>query len=67
MIDSFKVFNRDPDVGHWDIWNSRERIFKIRGAPGDYVVIDERNIKSPSIKFNSVAECMAFICRELMS
>lgn len=49
----------------------RERAFRIRGAPGDVQVIDERwNPNNPHprqwMKFRSVTAAMVWICEELM-
>jgi hypothetical protein len=49
---------------------TRERAFRIRGEPGDVVVMDERwdpRAKSrDSLKFRSVMAAMVWICEELM-
>lgn len=63
----FSVIRRN--YGHWDIVRSNEgRLFRLRGGPGRWMVIDERQPASfrsvPEFKEQSAA--MAFICAELM-
>lgn len=66
-VNGFSVSYRNP--GHWDI-TQRDfgRVFRIRGGPGQYMVIDERDKDKhrEPITLNSVAACMAYICDELM-
>jgi len=64
---SFSVQYRNP--GHWDIIiKDYGRIFRIRGAPSKYCVIDERerSIKKEIQRFKTVQACMSYICDELM-
>jgi hypothetical protein len=69
MINGFSVYRRN--FGHWDI-SSQEygRMFRLRGGPGQWDVIDERKGKGqnstmpPPFKDQSAA--MAYICAELM-
>jgi len=64
---NFNVIRRN--YGHWDI-NHHEygRLFRIRGGPGAYEVMDERNEKyrKGNIKCKTVSVCMSYICDELM-
>lgn len=69
MIDGFSVYRRD--FGHWDISaKDHGRLFRLRGGPGQWDVIDERKGKGqnstmpPPFKDQSAA--MAYICAELM-
>ena len=65
MNTNFTVYKRN--FGHWDICSEEGRLFRIRGTPGDFVAMDERNKPYPVTKgFKTVATCMAFICDELM-
>src|SRR5574340_473409 len=64
---SFSVVRRN--YGHWDIYaHSNERLFRVRGGPGKYCVIDERpeNVTKGDIEFRTVGACMGYICDELM-
>lgn len=56
------------NYGHWDIYSHTTRMFRIRGGPGKYVVLDERGLegKNANLDFNTVAACMSYICDELM-
>lgn len=61
----FSVIRRN--YGHWDIVNSRQgRVFRIRGGPGAYKAMDEREQPYPVTEFRTMIACMAFICDELM-
>ena len=69
MIEGFSVSRRN--YGHWDITNREQgRMFRLRGGPGQWDVIDERKGKGqnsampPPFKDQSAA--MAYICAELM-
>ncbi len=43
-------------------------MFRIRGGPGKYCVLDERiPHTSTQTNFKTVGACMAFICDELMT
>lgn len=64
MINSFSVNRRNP--GHWDIWNMDRRLFRIRGGPGAYDAMDERQPPFPVTTFKTLSSCMQFICDELM-
>jgi len=66
-MDNFSVIHRN--YGHWDIVKSDEgRVFRVRGGPGKYVVIDERNSleRAENITLKTVSACMTYICDELM-
>lgn len=68
MIHGFSVYRRN--YGHWDI-SSREhgRLFRLRGGPGQWDVIDERvgkGTRSPLTPFKEQSAAMAYICAELM-
>jgi hypothetical protein len=64
-MQNFTVIYRNP--GHWDIANNAfGRMFRIRGGPGSYRVMDERDKPYPVTEFKTVAASMAFICDELM-
>ncbi len=62
----FSVIRRN--YGHWDITNSKTRIFRIRGFQGKYLVIDERESQAQrlNMEFNTTSMCMTYICDELM-
>ena len=69
MPTNFSVVRRN--YGHWDITNRDVgRLFRLRGGPGQWDVIDERKGKGqnstmpPPFKDQSAA--MSFICAELM-
>lgn len=62
---NFSVIKRN--YGHWDITNSeRGRVFRIRGTPGDFWAMDEREQPYPVTKFKTITACMSFITDELM-
>lgn len=68
MINGFSVYRRN--FGHWDV-SSREhgRLFRLRGGPGQWDVIDERSGKgqnSTTMPFKDQSAAMAYICAELM-
>lgn len=63
----FSVYKRNP--GHWDVCNQQGRLFRVRGVPGSYVVMDERVERRPNSKildFKTISSCMSYICDELM-
>lgn len=60
----FSVINRN--YGHWDICQDQGRLFRIRGGPGKYIVLDERDKDIPIKDFKTVQACMSYICDELM-
>ena len=64
---SFQVVYRN--YGHWDItYQNGGRMFKIRGGPGKYIVIDERpgSRGNDTLYFSTVNACMSYICDLLM-
>ena len=64
-LKSFSINYRN--YGHWDITNRDEgRLFRIRGGPGKYCVIDERERNVPTKYFKTVQACISFITDELM-
>ena len=64
MITDFSTHRRNP--GHWDIYNDKRRIFRIRGGPGCYTAMDERQPPYPTTDFKTLSSCMQFICEDLM-
>jgi len=63
----FTVVRRN--YGHWDIFTADKRVFRLRGGPGSYVVLDERgevSTRDEPIEFNSTDMAMAYICGKLM-
>lgn len=63
-MSGFSVYCRNP--GHWDITNSEGRLFRIRGGPGKYLAMDEREKPYPVTEFKTITACMAFITDTLM-
>lgn len=62
---NFSVHKRN--YGHWDICTERGRAFRIRGTPGEFMAMDERERPYAVTKgFKTVATCMAFIADQLM-
>lgn len=61
---SFRVVKRN--IGHWDIITEKGRAFRIRGGPGRYLAMDEREKPYPTTEFKTIGSCMAFICDEMM-
>lgn len=67
MPESFNVIRRN--LGHWDICNKEGRVFRIRGGPSQWDVIDERIGKGQNSTMKSFKEqsaAMSYICSELM-
>lgn len=64
MVESFHVVRRNH--GHWDIVTKQGRQFRIRGEPGSYIAMDERELPYPVTAFKTVTACMTFICEILM-
>lgn len=66
--EGFSVSWRNP--GHWDIYAERERAFRIRGEPGNVLVLDEREEGPPhpraAVEFRTVTAAMAWCADELM-
>ena len=55
------------DKGHWDIYNHKHRICRIRGEFGNFCVYnDYGNIKDKK-GFTTVAYAMKYICDQLMA
>lgn len=66
-MSGFDVNYRNP--GHWDVTDNHKRLFRIRGAAPDVLVLDERPPAPPyppSMTFKSVGMAMAWIADELM-
>ena len=69
MPENFNVVRRNP--GHWDIYDSTKRVFRLRGGPGAWEVYDERpsildKKISPLMKFKEQSPAMGYICSEFM-
>lgn len=66
VLQGFSVSRRN--YGHWDINGFDRRLFRIRGGPSKYVVIDERDdaVRKDVLTFKTVGACMGYICDELM-
>jgi hypothetical protein len=63
-LQGFSVSRRNP--GHWDVWTSGGRVFRVRGGPGHYKAMDEREHPYTVTTFKTMSACMTFICDELM-
>lgn len=61
---NFSVVKRN--FGHFDIVNKDGRLFRIRGTPGDFWAMDERERPYPVTKFKTLTACMSFITDTLM-
>jgi len=69
MISGFSVYRRN--YGHWDISSPEHgRLFRLRGGPGQWDVVDERQGKGQNSKmpppFKDQSAAIAYICAELM-
>lgn len=68
MLESFSVIRRN--FGHWDVTHHKHgRLFRLRGGPGQWDVIDERVGKGQNSicrTFKDQSAAMAYICAELM-
>lgn len=60
----FSVVHRN--TGHWDILVKGSRVFRIRGGPGRYLAMDEREPPYSVRDFPTITCCMSFICDTLM-
>ena len=66
METQINIICRDEDEGHWDIWNEKKRLCKIRGKANDfYVYNDYGNIKEKG-GFRTVNKAIKYICKSLM-
>jgi hypothetical protein len=66
---AFTIHRRN--YGHWDVATSdKGRIFRIRGGPGKYVIVDERSLPETSNTswppFKTLSTLMAALTDELM-
>lgn len=62
---NFSVIKRN--CGHWDICTVEGRAFRIRGTPGNFAVLDERERPYPSTEgFQTVTSAMTFVAETLM-
>ena len=67
MIDipqNFSVIRRN--YGHWDINGDGGRLFRIRGGPGKFLAMDEREHPHPTTEFKTLTAAMSFITDQLM-
>ena len=66
MLKGFSVQYRNP--GHWDIYQSGVRIFKIRGAPGEVALIIDPDKRGGAVNqyFNTVDAAMSRVVNDLM-
>lgn len=67
MTTDFSVYRRNN--GHWDISSKDGRLFRLRGGPSQWDVIDERVGKgqnSTMLSFKDQSAAMAYVCSELM-
>lgn len=67
MINSFRFVRRN--LGHWDIVGADGRIFRLRGGPSQWDVIDERKgngQNSTMLAFKEQSAAVAYMCAEMM-
>ena len=67
MIEGFKFARRN--LGHWDVVSAEGRLFRLRGGPGQWDLIDERIGKgqnSTMMAFKEQSAAATYICAELM-
>ena len=67
MNEHFCISRRN--FGHWDVVAKEGRLFRLRGGPGQWDVIDERVGKGQNSHhqpFKEQSAAMAYICSELM-
>ena len=67
MTPNFSIYRRN--FGHWDVAvPGNGRMFRLRGGPGEWRVLDERTGKDrgPTLRFKEQSAAMAYICAELM-
>lgn len=58
----FKIVHRNYD--HWDILQNDERIYTIRGSPGNYIIYNKSNDQIK--EFCTVQSCIAYITNILI-
>ena len=64
-MENFSVIHKN--YGHWDIVTEKKgRIFRIRGVPGKYLAMDERERTGTTTAFKTISACITFITDELM-
>ena len=64
-MQDFQVIYRN--YGHWDIWQSDGRIYRIRGGPGKYWISGDHSKQDDQGKeFKTVQACMSYITDLLM-
>lgn len=60
----FSVVKRN--YGHWDFTFREGRLFRLRGQPGRWLAMDEREGSYPVTEFRSFSLALAFIADTLM-
>jgi len=64
MTTYFKVVKRN--VAHWDFVGEQGRLFRLRGTPGEWLAMDERERPHPVTKFKTFSSALLFITETLM-
>ncbi|MCP4528570.1 MAG: hypothetical protein GY833_22045 [Aestuariibacter sp.] len=69
MNKSFSFYHRNTH--HWDVYSKQERIFRIRGEDGNFVVIGEHSCASVTpdgdwLKFKTLTAATTWITDYLM-
>ncbi len=64
MTKYFSINYRNP--GHWDVWNKKHRICKIRGKPENVCVYQDYGIIKSKEGFKNIAEALTYITSHLM-
>ena len=75
MVSEFVFYKRN--IGHWDVWCNKERVFRIRGGgpesweDEEVMVIGEHSFKDETpdsswLKFKTITAATAWITDQLM-
>lgn len=66
MLNHFTISRRN--TGHWDVNSDDGRLFRLRGGPGAWTILDERHerARGPDLVFRSPGAAMSYVCSELM-
>ena len=53
--------------GHWDVWNDKKRLCRIRGDAGNVSVLQDHGDIENKEGFSNVFEAMKYVCEYYMA
>ena len=65
MKKKIEIHYRNP--GHWDIWDSEQRLCRIRGEKGDFCVLRHYSDIENKEGFSTVSDCMVHVLKHFMN